>query len=101
MSDWGGPARPTNEFAVAMGFAGAKEMPDEAWALWKRIEADEALTGADWRRTLLAAEVVFASDVVGSGVEWPTTTGFPDDESIVVLRKLQRKLLKVYTNAQL
>jgi hypothetical protein len=41
---------------------------------------------------LLAAESVFASDVVGSGLDWPTTTGIPDAESIAILRGLQRKL---------
>ncbi len=41
---------------------------------------------------LLAVEIVFASDVVGSGLDWATTSGIPDEESIAILRRLQRKL---------
>ena len=75
-----------------MGFTGAKEMSREAWALWGRIERNDHLSPDEWRKVLLAVEVVFASDVVGSGVEWPTTTGISDVDSIATLRKLQRKL---------
>lgn len=67
-------------------------MSRETWALWKRIEAGEVLSSQDWRRVLLAAESVFASDVVGSGLDWPITTGIPDAEAIAILRGLQRKL---------
>ena len=44
-------------------------------------------------RSLLMTEVVFASDVVGSGMEWTITTGLTDQETIATLRGLQRKLL--------
>lgn len=36
--DWGGPARPTDALAVAMGFTDAATLPREAWALWERID---------------------------------------------------------------
>ena len=52
----------------------------------------EALTASDWRRTLLATEIVFASDVVGSGLDWSITTGLPDEETIWLLRTVQRKV---------
>lgn len=90
--EWGGPASPTNAVAVALGFTSAKTMSREAWALWGRIERNEMLTADEWRRVLFAVEVAFASDVVGSGVDWPTTTGISDADSIAVLRRLQRKL---------
>jgi hypothetical protein len=41
---------------------------------------------------LLAVEVVFVSDVVGAGVDWPIATGISDVDSIATLRRLQRKL---------
>ena len=75
-----------------MGFSGAKEMSREAWELWERIERNDQLSPEEWRKVLLAVEVVFASDVVGSGVDWPTTTGISDADSIAALRGLQRKL---------
>ena len=90
--DWGGPAGPTDALALAMGFTSADSLSREAWALWERIEAGEALAADDWRRVLLAAEIVFASDVVGSGLDWRITSGISDEESIALLRGLQRKL---------
>lgn len=90
--DWGGPAEPTDALALAMGFTSADSLSRETWALWERIEAGEALATDDWRRVLLAAEIVFASDVVGSGLDWQFTSGISDEESIALLRGLQRKL---------
>jgi hypothetical protein len=90
--DWRGPARPTDELAAAMGFSSAEGLPGEAWALWKRIEAHETLTPEDWRRTLLAIEIGFASDVWGSGLDFRLTSGLTDEEAIKILRGLQRKL---------
>jgi hypothetical protein len=55
----------------------------------------QPLTPADWRRALLATELAFASDVLGSGVEWSTTTGWRDDETIRCLRNIQRKLARI------
>ena len=98
--EWGGPARPTDGLAVAMGFTSAARMSSEAWELWERIEAGEALTATDWRQVLLAVEVVFASDVVGSGLDWRITSGISDEESIAVLRGLQRKLPRWRGGAQ-
>lgn len=90
--DWGGPASPTDEIAAALGFATAAQVSQGTWELWQRIEQERALPPEDWRRVLLAVEIVFASDVVGSGLDWATTSGIPDDESIALLRRLQRKL---------
>ncbi|MGW6280318.1 hypothetical protein [Kribbella sp. NPDC055071] len=98
--DWGGPAAPTDEISVAMGFTNARLLASEAWALWKRIEAGEGLSLADWRRTLLAVEIVFVSDVVGSGLDWRLTSGVSDEESIDILRRVQRKLPRWRNSAQ-
>lgn len=54
--DWGGPARPTDELAVAMGFTDAASLSSEAWVLWQRIEADESLTPGEWKRVLLGGK---------------------------------------------
>ncbi|VVJ24921.1 Uncharacterised protein [Amycolatopsis camponoti] len=53
------------------------------------------LAPADWARMLIATEIVFVSDLAGTGFEWPTTTGFDDGATIGVLRGVQRKLGKV------
>ena len=43
---------------------------------------------------LLATEIVFVSDLAGSGVEWQTTTGRDDETTIRTLRVIQRKLAR-------
>ena len=88
--EWGGPARPTDEMAVALGSSDASSLSADTWGLWKMLEDGDALPAAAWRQVLLAVEVVFASDVVGSGLDWHITTGFSDAESIRILRGLQR-----------
>jgi hypothetical protein len=98
--DWGGPADPTGALALAMGFTSADNLADEAWALWERIEAGEALATEDWRRVLLAAEILFVCDVVGSGLDWQITSDFSDEESIALLRGLQRNLPRWRSSVQ-
>lgn len=75
-----------------MGFQDAETMSNQAWDFWLRIERGDVLAPDEWRSVLMAAEVVFSSDVVGSGLDWPITTGISDAESIAILRGLQRKL---------
>jgi hypothetical protein len=90
--DWGGPARPTDAFAVALGFSDAARLSAEARALWEQFERTGSLTVEDWRRALLSVEILFVSDVVGSGLDWRFTSGFSDVETIEIVRRLQRKL---------
>ena len=40
-----------------------------------------------------AHRVHVEDDVVGSGTDWPVTTGFSDELSLHLLRSLQRKVL--------
>jgi hypothetical protein len=52
----------------------------------------EPLTDLDWARLLFLTEVTFASDLVGSGLDFDTVTGFSDFEAVSLLRGLQRKI---------
>lgn len=90
--EWGGPARCSDPLAVGMGFADAQDLLDQCRALNLALGEDAPLEAVDWARTLLATEIVFASDLAGSGVEWSTTTGFTDEATIRTLRSIQRKL---------
>ena len=92
--EWIGPARSTEEFAVAMGFTSAGELTGQCSSIQSALTAGEPLDSMDWVRALLSTEVAFASDVVGSGVEWATTTGWSDEVTIKVLRSIQRKLVR-------
>lgn len=89
---WGGPARCTEEMAIAMGFDSVQDLFDSTDRLAGAITAGAALTAADWLRVLLATEIVFASDTIGSGHDWAITTGLSDTESLAALRNVQRKL---------
>jgi hypothetical protein len=92
---WGGPARATETFARAMGFESVADLHAERPRLLHAIQGDEPLGRADWRRVLLLTEIAFASDVVGSGVEWQTTSGLSDEATVHALRRVQRKLTGV------
>lgn len=90
--EWGGPARCTDDMAVAMGFESVDDLFAEGDRIRQALEKREPLSRTDWIRTLLATEVVFASNVLGSGHDWSITTGLSDQESVVLLRSVQAKI---------
>jgi hypothetical protein len=75
-----------------MGFESRADFFNEARRLVAALKTNTPLSPRDWTRALVATELAFASDVIGSGVEWATTTGLGDEETIHLLRELQRKL---------
>lgn len=75
-----------------MGFTNRVRLSSELGRLMTAVEGRDALTLEDWQRVLVATEVVFASDVFGSGLDWSTTTGFSDADTIALLRAVQRKM---------
>jgi hypothetical protein len=95
IAEWGGPARCTEEFAQAMGFDSLADLHAERPRLLQALGANQPMSRKDWRRALLLTEVVFVSDVVGSGVDWETTTRPSDEETIRLLRGIQRKMVRV------
>jgi hypothetical protein len=93
LSQWGGPAGCTDELAIAMGFEGAGDLLTEIARLAAPVSTGTPMSGRDWARTLVCAEIDFASDVFGAGVEWETVTAFSDTDSLRLLRLIQRKLV--------
>jgi hypothetical protein len=91
---WGGPARMTDEVATMIGFESASAFYADTQRLRRNVERGQ-LSSTDARRALVATEIVFASDVIGAGVEWETVTGLSDVETLRLLRGLQRKLIKL------
>ncbi|MFJ8883370.1 hypothetical protein ACIRJR_08140 [Streptomyces sp. NPDC102402] len=94
LMEWCGPARCTEEFAVAMGFDSAQDLSRRGVSIRGALAEGETLDPMDWARALMATEIAFASDVVGSGYEWSTTTGWSDDTTVRVLRSAQLKLIR-------
>jgi hypothetical protein len=74
-----------------MGFNGVDDFLAQRDRLEQAIATGVPLTRLDWARSLLATEFAFISDIAGSGVEWSTTTGLSDADSIKLLRAIQRK----------
>jgi hypothetical protein len=72
-----------------MGFVDQRDLLAQCRRLRSALSDDMPLTQVDWARVLLATEIVFVSDLMGSGVEWPTTTGLSDESTI---RTIQRNL---------
>lgn len=95
LREWGGPAWCTEEFAVAMGFGNFEGLFTFCNQLNAKLQSDEPLESKEWAQVLLSAEIVFISTVVGSGIDWSTTTGFSDGWTIKIIRSVQRKLSKI------
>lgn len=94
LMEWGGPARCSDQLAVGMGFAGTQDLFDQSRRLRGALGEDVQIAPVDWARILLAVEIVFVSDLAGSGFEWSTTTGLGDESTIRALRSIQRKLAR-------
>jgi hypothetical protein len=94
MLEWGGPARCTEEMAIALGFESVQDIFDQTDRLRGALASGAPLTYIDWSRVVLATEVVFASAVVGSGHDWSITTGITDADTIVLLRQVQMKVTR-------
>ena len=90
--EWGGPARCSDEMAVGMGFGSYRDLLQKCRSLRIELDTDHPIEPVDWARVLLAAEVVFVSDLMGSGVDWATTSGLDDATTVTRLRVIQRKL---------
>lgn len=90
--EWKGPARVSEEFAIAMRFRDEADLFAEGDRIGRDVTAHVALSALDWARALLATEVVFASDLVGAGRDWATATGRSDRHTIELLREIQSKM---------
>jgi hypothetical protein len=57
LAQWGGPARPTNELAVALGFADLSDFDDQRDRLSDSLAKGETLSSLDATRALAATEM--------------------------------------------
>jgi hypothetical protein len=92
LADCGGPAHLSEAMAVALGFGSLADLQGQTGYLYEQVRSRAALTPLYWRRLLGLAEIVFASDLFGSGLDWSITSGMSDEKAIKALRSLQRKL---------
>ena len=94
VNQWGGPARCSEPLAVAMGFDDLGSFRHEQRRLIEALQQNVPLSPKDWLRSLAATEITFSSSVLGSAMDWQICTGLADDQTLIVLRGLQQKLLR-------
>ncbi len=94
LGQWGGPAKGTEAMAIAIGFSGLSNLYTDGHRIAVDIRGRHPLTIPEWRRAVLATEVMFASEVIGAGLEWHGVTGWDDVTTLRLLRALQLKVLK-------
>ena len=91
--EWGGPAKCTEELAVAMGFLSVSDLLSERRRIMDAIKKKMPMTHVDWARTMVATEIVFMSDTVGAASDWEIVSGLSDLETFATIRGLQSHLL--------
>lgn len=92
LTDWGVPAGPIRVAELILGYASAEECINDLAAMRSLLPSGGPLTKLQWTRVLLAAELVFASAVVGSRLEWNTIHNGWDGEWFAALDRLQTKV---------
>jgi hypothetical protein len=90
---WNGPASVSDPVALFVSYPSAEAMEKDLPRLSKLLD-EGAMEPRDWWRVLLTTEIAFVSDMYGVGVDWSTVTPFRDDESVEILRSIQRKVAK-------
>jgi hypothetical protein len=75
-----------------LGLASWDEFGELTLRLEHAVTDGEPLTDLDWARVLFLTEVTWASDLIGSGLDFDVVTSFSDAEALGLLRGLQRKI---------
>ncbi|QIK62860.1 hypothetical protein G7068_06340 [Leucobacter viscericola] len=88
---WGGPARCTDDVARVIGYSSSREFYEDQDRLVDLVSSQKCIEDLDFRRLVLATEIVFVSDLLGAGVEWETVSGLSDEETLTMLREMQRE----------
>lgn len=97
---WTEPDLGTEQLALAMGYSDLTELRTRSAAIVVELKANRPLSPVDWTRALLAAEIGFASDVLGHGLSWESVTRLDDATSLRTLRQVQGKLADVRSQAR-
>ena len=92
---WGGPARPSAALATALHVASVDALVDAGMRLCDKLRGTDTLSEEEMIFALVSTELNFASDRWGAGYEWATVSGYSDEETITLLRRLQVKLVAV------
>ncbi|SDD15675.1 hypothetical protein [Glycomyces harbinensis] len=94
-----GPAHISNALAAFIGFADADSMVKRCEELANQVRQYDRIDETDLARSQLACEILFSSDIHGSGLDWEATSGFDDRDAIQLLRQIQVKMLNLRPKA--
>lgn len=95
VSQWGGPAKPTDALAAALGVEDLTALVNLGEQVNRKLLGGETLSDYELVFALVSTELTFISDRWGAGVEWATVTGRTDSETIKLLRQLQVRFVGV------
>ncbi|THV28723.1 hypothetical protein [Glycomyces paridis] len=95
LEESGGPAHVTDTLAVFVGFTDANDMIKRCNDIADLARRDGLIAAIDLKRAQLASEILFSSDIYGSGLDWEATTGLDNADAIALLRRIQVKMLNL------
>ena len=76
------------------GVRGVDDLLVQVERIGDSLRARQPLSRLDWLRALLATEVCFVSNIVGPGLDSHITSGVSNEETIRLLRSVQRRLTR-------
>ena len=91
LNEFGGTASYTPFPIKILGVSTADEFDELLIRLRRAIMRKDALSEIDWARALLLTETCWASNLIGSGLDYGTGG---DDKALPLLRSIQRKLVR-------
>ncbi|WP_301123010.1 hypothetical protein [Mycolicibacterium fortuitum] len=95
LSVWGGVASNRLPPIEALGYTNYADFDADLSRLRGHLSRDEPdLSAQDWSRIQFLAEISWASDMFGAGVEFEQVSAFTDSEALAMLRSIQRTLIR-------
>lgn len=102
LSMWDGIAASHPPPIEALGYAGKADFDADLARLRDQLGRDKPdLSTLDWSRIQFLAEISWASDMFGAGIEFQLVSPFTDPEALVLLRSVQRALIGTVDRALL
>jgi hypothetical protein len=95
LNEWGGPASYAPLPITILGLTSWDEFDNLVDRLSAAIGGKTPLSDLDWARALFLTEISWASDLVGSGMDF-ALIHIRDEEAVQLLRAIQRKVSTSY-----
>jgi len=86
---FGAAKRAVPFLSSSLGASSDDEFRALVWRLLEAIDNGQPLSELDWSRALFLAEISWASDLVGSGLDFATR--FRDEDAVELVRSVQHK----------